>query len=69
MSQDENSLKMKRYKTIDIGRGIAIFGMVIGHCLNWWLTEQDFWLYEMVYIILAPLGVSGFLFISRSSSR
>jgi len=68
MSQIEEVPKMKRYKTIDIARGIAIFGMVFGHCLNWWLTEQDFWLYEWVYIILAPLGVSGFLFISGASA-
>ncbi len=59
---------MKRFKTIDTARGMAIFGMVVGHMLNWWLTEADLWIYLVYYIILAPLGVSAFLFISGAST-
>ena len=59
---------MKRFKTIDTARGMAIFGMVVGHMLNWWLTEEDLWIYIVYYIILAPLGVSAFLFISGAST-
>ena len=35
---------MKRYKTIDMIRGLAMIIMVGGHMLDWWLTTEDYWL-------------------------
>ncbi len=58
---------MKRYKSIDIVRGIAVFGMVFGHILNWWLVPEDYWLYLFVYYLLGPLAAGGFLFLSGLS--
>lgn len=55
---------MKRYKSVDIARGVAVFGMVFGHILNWWLIPEDYWLYLFVYYSLGPLGAGGFLFLS-----
>ena len=59
---------MTRYKVVDTGRGIAIFGMVVAHMLNWWLTEQDFWFYTFFGIWVASAGAVGFLFISGASA-
>ena len=55
---------MKRYKTIDMIRGLAMIIMVGGHMLDWWLTEDDYWLFLFLYSFLAPIGASGFVFIS-----
>ena len=59
---------MKRYVSIDIVRGIAVFGMVFGHILNWWLTPEDYWLYLFFYYGLGPIAAGGFLFLSGMSS-
>ena len=32
---------MKRYKSIDIIRGICMIIMLAGHMLNWWLIPKD----------------------------
>ena len=58
---------MKRYKSIDIVRGIAVFGMVFGHILNWWLIPEDYWLYLSLYYGLGPIAAGGFLFLSGMS--
>jgi uncharacterized membrane protein len=58
---------MKRYKSIDIARGFAVFGMVFGHILNWWLVPEDYWLYLFFYYLLGPLAAGGFLFLSGMS--
>ncbi|MFX1340187.1 MAG: heparan-alpha-glucosaminide N-acetyltransferase domain-containing protein [Promethearchaeota archaeon] len=58
---------MKRYKSIDIIRGIAVFGMVFGHILNWWIIPKDYWLYLFVYYALGPIAAGGFLFLSGMS--
>jgi len=68
MSQIGKVPKMHRYKVIDTARGIAIFGMVIGHMLNWWLTEQDFWLYDVLSVYLFCFGAASFIFISGASA-
>jgi len=58
---------MKRYKSIDVARGVAVFGMVFGHILNWWLVPEDYWLYLFIYYALGPIAAGGFLFLSGIS--
>ena len=57
-----------RYKVVDTGRGICIFGMVMTHMLNWWLTVQDFWFYTFFIMWVASGGAVGFLFVSGASA-
>ncbi|TFG29908.1 MAG: DUF1624 domain-containing protein [Promethearchaeota archaeon] len=59
---------MRRYKSIDTVRGIAVFGMVFGHILNWWLIPEDYWLYLFLYYAMGPIAAGGFLFISGISA-
>ena len=59
---------MRRYKSIDTVRGFAVFGMVFGHILNWWLIPEDYWLYLVLYYALGPIAAGGFLFISGISA-
>lgn len=60
---------MRRYKSIDIIRGLCMIFMVYGHIINWWLTPEDYWLYLFLESIFAPIGASGFLFISGLSAQ
>ena len=55
---------MKRYKTIDMIRGLSMIIMVGGHMLDWWLTAEDYWLFLFLASFLAPVGAAGFVFIS-----
>ena len=38
--------------------------MIGGHMLDWWLTEEDYWLFLLLYSFFAPIGASGFVFLS-----
>lgn len=38
--------------------------MVCGHLIDWWLTEEDYWLFLLLWSIFAAIGAGGFLFIS-----
>lgn len=58
---------MKRIKNFDTIRGCAIFLMVLGHFLDWWLTEEDYWLYLMLEGIFSFVAVA-FLFISGAAT-
>ena len=42
--------------------------MVYGHMLQFWIRPEDFWLKFWLYAFLAPIGATGFLFISGVSS-
>jgi hypothetical protein len=42
--------------------------MVYGHMLQFWIRPEDFWLKYWLFAILAPIGATGFLFISGVSS-
>ncbi|MFX1525426.1 MAG: heparan-alpha-glucosaminide N-acetyltransferase domain-containing protein [Promethearchaeota archaeon] len=59
---------MSRIKSIDVLRGASIWIMVYGHMLQFWIRPEDFWLKYWLYAFLAPLGATGFLFISGVSS-
>lgn len=58
---------MKRFKSIDIIRGLCIFLMVFGHFFEWWLRDEDYWLYFIVESIVLFIG-TGFVFISGTAS-
>ncbi|MBY8986632.1 MAG: DUF1624 domain-containing protein [Candidatus Lokiarchaeota archaeon] len=59
---------MQRIKSVDILRGFSIWIMVYGHMLQFWIRPEDFWLKYWLYAFLAPIGATGFLFISGLSS-
>jgi len=59
---------MKRIRSIDIFRGICIFYMTFGHMVNWWISQGDFWLYEIIWNYGAPVGGGGFLLVSGMSA-
>ena len=59
---------MKRFRSIDILRGICIFYMTFGHMVNWWISPTDFWLYELIWNYGAPIGGAGFLLVSGMSA-
>jgi hypothetical protein len=42
--------------------------MVYGHMLEFWIRNQDIWLRDWLYAFLAPIGATGFLFITGVSS-
>ncbi|NVM44627.1 MAG: acyltransferase family protein [Candidatus Lokiarchaeota archaeon] len=59
---------MKRFRSIDILRGVCIFYMTFGHMVNWWISQADFWLYELIWNYGAPIGGAGFLLVSGMSA-
>lgn len=59
---------MKRLKSVDIFRGMCILYMTIGHQIEWWVTEADYWLYELFWNLGAPIGGGGFLLVSGISA-
>ena len=58
---------LQRLKSIDTFRGLCMAWMILGHLTGWWLKGEDFWLANLVNIILDPIGASGFLFIAGVS--
>jgi hypothetical protein len=42
--------------------------MVYGHMLEFWIRTEDIWLRDWLYAFLAPIGATGFLFISGVSA-
>lgn len=59
---------MQRIKSVDVIRGISIWIMIYGHMLQFWIRPEDFWLKYWLYAFLAPIGATGFLFISGVSA-
>ncbi len=59
---------MRRLHSIDIFRGLCIFYMTFGHMINWWISQSDFWLYEIIWNYGAPVGGGGFLLVSGMSA-
>lgn len=59
---------MQRIKSVDILRGFSIWIMIYGHMLEFWIRYQDIWLRDWLYAFLAPIGATGFLFISGIST-
>ena len=59
---------MKRILSIDMIRGFCIFLMVLGHLLDWWIIQSDYWLITFLFSFLASIAATGFLFISGFSA-
>ncbi|TFG18817.1 MAG: hypothetical protein EU533_07415 [Promethearchaeota archaeon] len=59
---------MKRLNSIDTFRGISILWMFLGHLLDWWLIDQDSWVYNLTFNIVDPIGSSAFIFIAGVST-
>jgi hypothetical protein len=58
---------MKRFKSVDIFRGICMSWMFLGHLLDWWLKPEFFIIRNFAHSFIDSIGVSGFLFISGVS--
>ncbi|MFX1237100.1 MAG: heparan-alpha-glucosaminide N-acetyltransferase domain-containing protein [Promethearchaeota archaeon] len=58
---------MKRFKSIDILRGISMCWMIYGHCMTWWLNDANFWYYHVARAIGDFLGSGNFVFLSGIS--
>ena len=59
---------MKRILSVDMIRGFCIFLMVLGHLLDWWIIQSDYWLITFLFSFLASIAATGFLFISGFSA-
>ncbi|MDX1797535.1 MAG: heparan-alpha-glucosaminide N-acetyltransferase domain-containing protein [Candidatus Lokiarchaeia archaeon] len=59
---------MQRIKSVDVLRGFSIWIMIYGHMLQFWIRPEDYWLKFWLYAFLAPIGATGFLFISGVSA-
>ena len=60
-------MAQKRFKTIDIIRGLAIFYMIGGHLMDWWIQPESRWLWYFLIFIGSWVGAAGFLFVSGIS--
>lgn len=58
---------MRRFKSIDVFRGMCMGWMFLGHLIEWWIKEDFSWLRDLTFGIFDPIGASGFLFISGVS--
>lgn len=58
---------MRRIKSIDVFRGLSMQYMVVGHLINWWIINSQFWVFMAVLNIFDFLGPSAFLFVSGMS--
>ncbi|MFX1445382.1 MAG: heparan-alpha-glucosaminide N-acetyltransferase domain-containing protein [Promethearchaeota archaeon] len=60
-------MTQKRFKTIDIFRGLAMFFMILGHLMDWWIQPESRWLWYFLIFIGSWVGAAGFLFVSGIS--
>ena len=51
-----------RIHTFDIVKAIGVTLLILAHSLNSWLDPNSEWIEGLLYIILSPMGVPGFLF-------
>jgi uncharacterized membrane protein len=61
-------MPQKRFKTIDIFRGLAMFYMIGGHLMDWWIQPDSRWLWYLIIFLCSWVGAAGFLFVSGISS-
>jgi len=59
---------MKRLKSIDIFRGVAMIYLLVGHMVDWWLIPSEDLVFYAYVSIFSPLGAAGFVFISGIST-
>jgi len=59
---------MKRLKSIDIFRGLAMLYMMVGHMITWWPVPEKKWILIGYVSLFSTLGAVGFTFISGIST-
>lgn len=59
---------MRRLKSLDIFRGIAMVYMIVGHAITWWPVPEDRWILLGYVSLFSSLGAIGFVFISGIST-
>ncbi len=59
---------MKRLKSLDMFRGLAMLYMLVGHMVTWWPVPEEKWILISYVSILSTLGAVGFTFISGIST-
>ncbi len=59
---------MKRLKSLDMFRGLAMVYMLVGHMVTWWPVPGEKWILISYVSILSTLGAVGFTFISGIST-
>jgi uncharacterized membrane protein len=59
---------MKRFKTIDILRGLSIVWMICGHLTEWYIRPDSVWFFDITRSIGDFLGSGAFLFIAGIST-
>ncbi len=59
---------MKRLKSLDMFRGLAMLYMLVGHMVTWWPVPEERWILISYVSILSTLGAVGFTFISGIST-
>jgi len=59
---------MKRLKSIDIFRGVAMVYVIVGHMVDWWTIPSEDWLFYVVVSLFSSLGAAGFVFMSGVST-
>ncbi|MFX1366897.1 MAG: heparan-alpha-glucosaminide N-acetyltransferase domain-containing protein [Promethearchaeota archaeon] len=57
---------MKRFKSIDIFRGLGMIYIMASHMIDWWAIED--WLFYIPVSLFSALGAAGFVFISGVST-
>jgi hypothetical protein len=60
---------MKRFKSIDIFRGLGMVYIMVGHMIDWWSQPIDNWLFYVYVSLFSALGAAGFVFISGVSTK
>ncbi|MFX1389902.1 MAG: acyltransferase family protein [Promethearchaeota archaeon] len=59
---------MKRFKSIDIFRGLGMVYIMVGHMIDWWSQPADDWLFYIHVSLFSALGAAGFVFVSGIST-
>ena len=59
---------MKRLKSLDMVRGLAMLYMIVGHMITWWPVSEEKWIFISYVSIFSTLGAVGFTFISGIST-
>ena len=49
---------MKRLKSIDIFRGVAMVYVMVGHMVDWWTIPSEDWLFTFYVSLFSALGAA-----------
>ncbi|MBN1800285.1 MAG: DUF1624 domain-containing protein [Candidatus Lokiarchaeota archaeon] len=59
---------MKRFKSIDLLRGLSMVWMIYGHIMDWWLEPSSYWFYHCIRAMGDVFGSGSFIFLSGIST-